>query len=141
MTNQQAFDQAVTWCLAQGRKSEASRDVRLFSGAVAQRPMCLYRGPDGLRCAVGTLIPDAEYQEMFDTDGAVLAEVQACVPSLAGVSTRLLSDLQNIHDQLSLSSWRDGFRLVAMDFGLTWPLDSDVVPVNIEVVSEVGAIA
>ena len=140
MTNQEAFDQAVTWCLAQGRKSEGGRLVTFASREVVSRPMCLYRGPDGLRCAVGTLIPDVEYQGGFDDGRLVLDAVQACVPSLAGVSTRLLSALQNVHDQEKPSEWRAWFLGVAVDFGLTWPLDSDVVPVDVEVVSEVGAI-
>ena len=50
MTNQQVFDTCLTHLRAQGRRSTDP-----ISG------FCMYRGPDGLKCAIGALIPDTAY--------------------------------------------------------------------------------
>lgn len=66
--------------------------------------MCLYRGPDGTKCAIGHLIPDANYRKEFEQKGiaALLGD-----PSFNFVAHRdeidemvkLLEDLQMAHDQ------------------------------------------
>lgn len=132
MTNQDAFNQAVTWMLAQGKRSLNQNDV------------CVYRGDNGLRCAVGTLIPDAEYQPWFDdvdhssfpddvgiAEGTTAAVVVPHVPSLAGVDLFLLSRLQGIHDRSDVKHWRRDLKFLGDSLGLTWPLDEPTsVPVR-----------
>lgn len=46
-TNQEIFDTCLTHLRAQGRRS-----IDPISG------FCVYRGPDGLKCAIGALIPN-----------------------------------------------------------------------------------
>lgn len=60
---------------------------------------CLYRDPNGLKCAVGCLIPDGEYKAEFENK-AILN-----IPYLVEVVAKndkeiiwLLRDLQIIHD-------------------------------------------
>lgn len=56
---QQQFDQAYRGLASQGfeRSTDANTDA------------CLYRGPDGRRCAVGHLLPDHLYREEINTHG------------------------------------------------------------------------
>lgn len=44
------FDKAVAGLAEQG-----------FQRSIAQDGLCKYRGPDGMRCAIGYLIPDDKY--------------------------------------------------------------------------------
>jgi hypothetical protein len=128
MTNQEAFNRAVTWLLAQGKKSIRS------SGTIN---VCLYRGPDGLRCAVGTLIPDAEYHPAMEGKRAAvvcgLAANQESLPpflvapSLVGLNAALLTSLQLIHDGLPVVRWPEALRACGKRFDLSWPLDEPSV--------------
>ncbi len=53
MTPQEIFDKVVNHLRAQGAKSEMDHPVAGL--------MCAYRGIQGRMCAVGCLIPDADY--------------------------------------------------------------------------------
>lgn len=68
---------------------------------------CKYRAPDGLRCAVGILIPDDEYDESWDTNeiGLRASIVQCYCPSLKNVDTGMLEAVQKIHDNVSPEHW------------------------------------
>lgn len=54
MTPQEAFKTVAKHVLAQGRPSKN------------EEGMCVYRGPDGLKCAVGALIPDEAYDPRME---------------------------------------------------------------------------
>ena len=55
-TSQGIFDFVVPRLAVQGKRSRRSEDSSL----------CSYRGPNGLKCAVGHLIPDSLYKKEMD---------------------------------------------------------------------------
>ena len=96
MTNQEAYDRVCAHLQKQGCQS-----VALY-GSINR---CVYHTPDGLRCAIGALIP----KELYEPSMEGLA-VNVLPPSFAsveelfhGVSLELLSGLQWVHDLAS--SW------------------------------------
>lgn len=137
MTAQEAFDKAVAGVRAQG-----------YQLSLDEKTNCMYRGPNGLRCAVGHLIPDELYQPAFEGvtgDGLIglhldhikrgidlerLAHLRQLLPdSLAP----LLSELQGLHDGIESdcegipAEFEDGFRAIAKNFGLVYTEPSEVV--------------
>jgi len=57
--------------------------------------MCMYRGPNGLKCAVGHLIPDEKYEKDFEF--GPLYNVANAIGLKKFVL--FLSDLQSVHDR------------------------------------------
>src|SRR4051812_34996113 len=110
MTNQEAFDKVVRHLLTQNKGSRNTET-------------CLYRGPDGLMCAVGCLIPDDQYTPALDGDGigAEVSEIIDSVPALAGLDLDLLTDLQVVHDSSSVEDWRHELLKVANKHDLAMP--------------------
>lgn len=93
MTNSEAFVKMANHLLTQNRKSIGD----LY---------CCYRGPDGLKCAVGALIPDEEYSldfESFDING--LLSQNKIPSSLSKLNINLLIRVQRIHDHYQPEKW------------------------------------
>lgn len=128
LTNQQIFDKAVTALLKQNQRSG---DPGSYAG-------CQYRGPNGLKCAVGHLIDDACYQPLMEgrsipspkalaahQDTSVRKSLDALMAALAcsnidhASSWELLSDLQNTHDTNPIPDWAESFRAIAAKFSLS----------------------
>ena len=87
MTKQEIFDKVVRALIEQGRPS-----VDPITG------FCLYRGPDGVKCAAGFLIPDERYQAIFeDQDIYSLADWGAFDDYDADLMD-LFQSLQHAHD-------------------------------------------
>jgi len=94
MTQQDIFDIVAAHLWTQGKQSKEGKD-------------CLYRSSTGLSCAIGCLIPDAEYKPEMETQG-VFSIVDPKEPSIysptiyALYSTKLndtlLCALQTLHD-------------------------------------------
>ena len=88
-TNQEAFDFVVRHFIKQRER------------AVSPSGPCMYRAPDGKRCAVGVLIKDEAYKRnmeglaVMDLDGRHIAWPFLDVGDVDG---RLLTKLQRIHD-------------------------------------------
>lgn len=66
---------------------------------------CMYRGPNGTKCAVGMLIPDELYDKEIESMEA------RSLPRILKVKMRsnkidLLEDLQSIHDERRAEYWR-----------------------------------
>lgn len=108
MTAQEVFDKVVSHLRQQGGKS-------LNAG------QCVYRAPDGKKCAVGCLIEDEEYTPAIEMKGVV--SVFNMIPSLdARIGSGkiwLLQDLQVIHDQCYSDDWESSFERLANERGLT----------------------
>lgn len=105
-TEQEIFDLAFNGLRAQGfRKSKGEKG-------------CLYRGPDGLKCAIGHCIADSDYRKSFEArrDSAFEA---------AGVSGPLFAfavNLQFAHDlSINPSDMESRLREFANDYELTIP--------------------
>jgi hypothetical protein len=112
LTTQDVFDIAAWQILNQGD--------RAISGA-----MCSYRAPFGYRCAVGWLIPDAEYRAEFEGKRAailpMIAEMHGCSPTFVAFlreHERLLSLLQKVHDNHAPFMWWGLLRDVAHAYSL-----------------------
>ena len=96
LTRQDIFNIAANGLLKQGKQS-ASGDK------------CLYRGPDGLKCAIGMLIPDELYEDAFEGNSASKpsvrkALVKAGVPNTVGYKD-FLDNLQDVHDDHQTGDW------------------------------------
>ena len=115
MTPQEIFDTVARHLFTQGKQS-------------TDPIYCLYRGPDGTKCAVGVLIPDATYDE--DMEGCSIAGLldEFSLPAWMGEHVNLLQHLQSVHDVDS--RWADDKRmrwalsLVAQAYGL----DDSILP-------------
>lgn len=64
---------------------------------------CMYRTPDGLKCAVGCLIPDELYTPLMEFQAAGNLITYASVrgyqlPEFIEANARLLRELQEVHD-------------------------------------------
>ncbi len=109
LTRQEIFDRVASHLLIQ---KEHSVDV---SG-----DMCLYRGMNGIKCAVGVLIPDEVYSPSFE--GKDFMVVWVTVPALADIIAAedlyLTKRLQQIHDACSVLSWRKKLLELAVSFEL-----------------------
>ena len=83
---QELYDFVVAAIVKQGRPSVGDND------------RCLYRGPDGLKCAAGHVIPDSVYSE--DMEGLDLANMAAFGRRLKSLvpHLKLLVSLQGNHD-------------------------------------------
>lgn len=108
---QEVFDQVITHLLTQ---NEQSLDVR--SGG------CFYRGPRGLKCAVGCLIADEEYDREWEGQGWRHLSSAGKVPL---AHERLISALQSVHDHLTPGLWRQSLKQVADVFGLRLPREAE----------------
>lgn len=60
---QQMFDHVLQALRAQGHAS-----VALYAGGSSAKYVCVYRGPNGDKCAAGHLIPDELYDPRMDPD-------------------------------------------------------------------------
>lgn len=96
---------------------------------------CQYRGPNGMRCAIGCLIPDEHYKPELEGWGiAPLVEprnilpegkllLEALTATLGGEPDKdtllLLYKLQLIHDTENLNDWPAALRDCALQNGLT----------------------
>ncbi len=110
-TTQEVFDQVARHLLTQNQKSMGS-------------DRCLYRGPNGLKCAAGCLIGDDEYDPLFDSLTSSLTSTgwgslvnNNLVPK---DHQELIVELQQVHDQLQVhSNWRDDLINLAIRLGLS----------------------
>ena len=103
MTDQEAFDIVAHHLLTQRERSE-------------NHGMCAYRGRNGLKCAIGALIPDSDYHPGLEGRGA--CEVRWKLRVLQSVNVDLLSDLQKLHDKKPPVEWTKGLRAIARDYRL-----------------------
>lgn len=104
---QAVFDQVARHLLTQNAKAW----VRSTTGEYA----CRYRTPDGLKCAVGCLIADAEYTPMMEGKGAYgVARDYA----RSARHVHMLTRLQQVHDRSDVKDWPEELRGVAEALGL-----------------------
>lgn len=78
---------------------------------------CFYRGPDGLKCAVGQIIPDAMYDLSLEGQSARDVKVAPILEKL-GYSILLCIQLQEIHDTEEPETWLSDSVAVARNLGI-----------------------
>ena len=108
MTNQETFDKVARHLLTQKARAVTEKG-------------CRYRTPDGLKCAVGCLIPDELYDPKME--GKTVGAVQQLHAERAGHFFRefdsgLLDALQAVHDRHEVEQWPSQLLKVADLFGL-----------------------
>lgn len=115
---QYVFNRVVNHLLTQKQKSN-----RLIDG----ESVCAYRGKDGLRCAIGCLIPNRDYRESMDNSPSIGFTFFSSNPYNNSISQFLykkgyltshddgifLVGLQNIHDRTRPSLWKRELRKFA----------------------------
>ena len=86
MTAQEVFDKVVNHLRTQGKR------------AIDAEGYCVYRAPDGCKCAAGCLIPDADYKPEYEKH--TVWNIEHVFERL-GLSEhmRLIAGLQGIHDR------------------------------------------
>lgn len=119
MTDQEMFNKVVTHLLTQKVRSETA-DSQAGS-------MCLYRGPDGAKCAVGVLIADEHYTPSLESRLVTSWPVSKALVASGVISAHsprtqmLLAACQNVHDAVNPGEWKDRLTELAQEHGLTMP--------------------
>lgn len=129
-TLQQIFDRVALHLLRQNERSSADW---------YEHPRCMYRGPNGLKCAVGFLIADEAYQPELEgrsvNNMAVLAALEdSGVPVMTMQQLgHMLLQLQGVHDGCPLPTWRKKLEEIAKKYDLTMPaLAGEMLPATEE---------
>lgn len=78
--------------------------------------MCMYRSPDGLKCAVGVLIDDQEYT--IDLEGNEVDRILG--NDVSQSKLRILQHFQRIHDVHEPSEWEAEIRHLASAYNFKW---------------------
>jgi hypothetical protein len=91
---------------------------------------CMYRTLDGLRCAVGQVIPDRMYNPSFEGKGADYIFVGWSVQLYSVAVLKMLSELQSLHDKVIASphGLYMQFQSYANTHGLTPEFESNAGP-------------
>lgn len=115
-TPQETFDLISVGLLRQGKRS----------GVVAPNAYkgfrCLYRSPDGCRCAAGLVLDDQDYSpELENMIVEAIQESRLAVGSWTRHSPWLLVQLQEMHDDLDtpVDDWPQALRGVAARHNLS----------------------
>lgn len=113
MTNQQIFDKVVKHLLTQGEKSVVK--------SATNANICKYRGPEGLMCAIGALIPDEAYSPDWEgiSVGGIITPLRRAAAIGPETKSTFLLDLQKIHDHAEVYQWSQELTNFAMMYGLS----------------------
>ena len=81
---------------------------------------CLYRGPDGLKCAVGHLLTDEEHNEDMEHQSALDLYEAGLLPARLDPEQNIyfIIELQGIHDDYLPKEWHRALGELAQEFGL-----------------------
>lgn len=116
ITAQELFSDVVTKVVAQGRPSEDDKGN------------CLYRHPEGLKCAAGHALTDEEFEYAGGRalNGAWLGALT--LPDRLKPHVDLLDNLQVCHDAANRDNFVPAFLSMAADAALTFNLTMPVLP-------------
>lgn len=92
---------------------------------------CAYRGRDGMSCAAGALLSDADWETLEPHDNGVSWLVLADRGIVPKVHTGLIRSLQRLHDGREPDSWHGALRTVAAHFGLDTSFMESPAPVSL----------
>lgn len=110
---QLAFDRIARHLLTQNEKARADYT----------RLTCRYRTDAGLKCAIGALIPDEEYNEDFEgsalhTSHPLLAHLQKDLGKPRDEDVYFLRTMQQVHDTADVAMWPAELCAKARVYGL-----------------------
>ena len=108
LTKQDIFNIVANGMLKQGKKSEDRGSSS-----------CLYRGPNGLKCAIGMLMPDNLYDSIMEGQSASESDVMKTlnVPNTVAFAD-FLDNLQGVHDDHLPNDWDRELVNFAHHYGL-----------------------
>lgn len=110
MTKQEIFDKVASHLLTQRERSASD------NGA------CLYRGPRGLKCAAGFLIPDDIYTVDMEGENAEFVFTHFFKLSAFREHVTLVLRLQAIHDNFGVDLWKDKLETLAKYEGISYDI-------------------
>lgn len=110
-TAQEIFDIVSAGLLKQNKRSLLPNGVD-----------CAYRGAGGLKCAIGHLISDAEYQESFENLSLSVNAICKAA-GITHVTHSLATDLQDCHDFHPVAKWSKRLRDIAQKYDLEFNND------------------
>jgi hypothetical protein len=90
MKAQELFDKVVSFMIKQGKPSYKAGT-------------CMYRGPEGTKCAVGCVLTDHYYRTNMEEMGIDNLIKKFILPKFIKNNKDLLRDLQNAHDSNAFS--------------------------------------
>lgn len=111
-SSQEVFDQIVSHLRKQSCRSVAAEPNN--------GPTCLYRGPNGTKCAVGCMIPDEIYHPSMEGKGVTTIIKLYFGLLFLSLHRNLLAEMQNIHDNCLIETWEREFQLIAVRYDLKY---------------------
>lgn len=113
LTNQEIFNKVATHLIKQNKKA-------------MKRGVCKYQTEDGLQCAVGCLIAKEDYIPSIEGLALYQDKFQHNFNTLLrdidySTSYILLKDLQDIHDNRSVCSWKRNLINLGKEYYLDLP--------------------
>jgi hypothetical protein len=119
MDKQELFNKAYLG-LAGQKFTRSAASVEVHGG------LCLYRGTDGLKCAIGHAIPDELYDPEMDPiqEGATAVPLQKILDLIGYIGPdNFAQELQSAHDgAVTALDMRDRLKALARNHNLTVPL-------------------
>jgi hypothetical protein len=118
MNMQQVFD--AIWERAKDKRKALRNPLNPDS-------VCAYRSPDGLKCFIGTILPDDSYDTRMDCSDneeskySGLDYVVQFLPIDKEVNVNWLFSLQRVHDNWNADRWEERLRDIARRLKLTVP--------------------
>jgi hypothetical protein len=92
---------------------------------------CMYRGPNGTKCAVGCLIPDSSYHLMIENKGCQAPLIRNILAKIGYEPTEIyfIGTLQSIHDSWAKSrvakdAWA---KPTVAKAGIVWDAEQELV--------------
>lgn len=108
-TYQEIFDIVYKHLLTQNVKSQGKYND------------CRYRGDNGLKCALGILIPDSKYEPKYETKLVRTLVENNIIEDVSLASVAFLYSLQKIHDDVAVTAWPFELKRLANQYNLTIP--------------------
>lgn len=105
-TGQEVFDYIANHLLAQNSRSIDPKTK-----------VCLYRGPEGKKCAAGVLFDDSEYNP--DYEGVVWIALHID-KKFTSKHSALIQELQNMHDNTPAANWAFDLKQIAYKYNLNF---------------------
>lgn len=130
MTNQEIFDKVATHLFTQGVRSVSKT---CLNDASFDADYCLYRGPNGTKCAVGCLIPDEDYDPTMENRSAYDLFTSTVTPmefpklEPLNENKDILNRLQTVHDNLSNWATTETMKSALATVAIRYDLDGKVL--------------
>jgi len=118
--NQKLFEIASNHLIQQNAKS-----ISTTSNGEFKKGLCLYRGDNGLKCAIGSLIGDEHYNKGIEGLDIGPGNIMSLISATHGVApeevdVEMLFTLQDIHDHHETSEWSNLLKEVSNKYGYNW---------------------